>query len=453
MQNDYQSLGAQLVTNLLNKIMMALFDPAKPFFKMQLTDEQLADLVANSALSESQVEAAMARVERQAMQKLPKMKARTALTTIIKHLIITGNCLMWLPEGEKCMRAYSIRDYLIRRDLEGNMIKLIIQESKTVDALPDDLISLAREHGYEYEDEVCLYTGIVRVGNRYIVWQELEAIAYAQKRVGWYSADKLPWIPLTWDLVQGKDMGTGHVESNAGDFHSYSTLAEASLDYTTIVTDVKTLVNPAGMTDVRKLNKAKSGDAVSGREEDIHVHTADVSGNIQFLESQQVRVERRLGAAFLMNSAVTRDAERVTAEEIRRQAFELESSLGGVYSRLAEELQIPLAKFLLRNMHSLFEDVEPVIVTGLESLSRNSDLDNFKNFLGDLAAVSELDDSVKVRLEMNNVIAKLGAGHGVDYEDTLKDEEQVKKELADQRQVQAQQAGMEAGAVAQAQGK
>ena len=72
---------------------------------------------------------------------------------------------------------------------------------------------------------------------------------------------------------------------------------------------------------------------------------------------------RRLGAAFLLNTAVTRDAERVTAQEIRMQAQELESSLGGVYSRLANELQLPLAKRLLQEIDEVFKDNFNEIIT------------------------------------------------------------------------------------------
>lgn len=57
--------------------------------------------------------------------------------------------------------------------------------------------------------------------------------------------------------------------------------------------------------------------------------------------------------AFLLNSAVQRQGERVTAEEIRYVAGELEDTLGGVYSILAQELQLPLAKRLLNQQQAI----------------------------------------------------------------------------------------------------
>jgi len=452
MQNDFQSVGAQAATNLANKITMALFQPSKPFFRMQLTQTQKADLQA-TGLSVAEIDAALAQTERDAMRELDKINARVNINDMALHLIITGNALLLMPT-EGSVVLYSLRDYCIKRDLRGQPVKIIISESKVVSSLSDELAQLAIANNYKETDEVTIYTGICRVsGNRFMVWQELEDLCYCHKRVGYYTPDNLPWIPLTWNLARGKDYGTGLVENYAGDFHSLSTLAEAILDYTTVVTDVKNLVDPTGMTDVREITEAPSGSYVNGREEDIYVHTAQVTNAADFLTNQFEAIARRIGAAFLLNTAVTRNAERVTAEEIRMQANELESSLGGVYSRLATELQLPMAKRLLRKLDKTFKDVEPVVVTGFESLSRNSELDNFRAFMRDLAALADVPDKVSNRMEFGDIIAVLGAGHGVDYKKFLKDEDKVKAETKENMQTNAQAAGMEARAINNAQGK
>lgn len=448
MQNDYQSVGAQAVTNLSNKIMMALFQPAKPFFRMQLTKEQWAELLEEGN-TKAEIEAGLSNTEREAMKELNVMNARVIMNDMIQQLVITGNSLLYMAPNED-MQVYSLRDYTITRDLRGTPTKIVICESKSVASLSDELSVIAMANGYHENDEVSIYTGILRVsGERYMVWQELEDLCYCHKRVGYYTKDTLPWIPQVWKLCRGKDYGTGLVEDYAGDFHTLSTLAEAILDYTTVVTDVKTLVNPAGMTDVREIVQAASGAYVPGREEDLFVHTsgAGVMNAAEFLKNQFSAVERRLAAAFLLNTAVTRDAERVTAEEIRMQAHELESSFGGVYSRLASSLQLPVAKRLLRTIDRSFKDVEPVIVTGFESLSRNSELDNFRAFMQDLAALTDLPDEAKLWMKFSDVIAVLGAGHGVDYSKFLKDEDTVKAETQARMQANAEAAGMEAQAV------
>lgn len=453
LQLDYQSVGAQAVTNLSNKIMMALFQPSRPFFRMNLSPEQLAEVQA-TGVDDAKIEAALAEAERTAMKNLNATNARIIMHEVIQHLIITGNSLFYMPKDMKePMCAYSLRDYSIKRDLRGRPVKIIIRETKSVSGLSDELQAIAVSNGYMEDDDVSIYTGIQKVDDdKFMVWQELEDLCYCHKKVGVYSKSELPWIPLTWNLARGKDYGTGLVELYAGDFHKLSTLADAINDYTVVMTDVKNLVNPAGMTDPRELSEAPSGAYVHGREQDIFVHQPQVANVSDFLTNQFEATARRIGAAFLLNTAVTRDAERVTAAEIRMQAQELESSLGGVYTRLATELQLPLAKRLLRNLDPMFKDIEPVIVTGLESLSRNSELDNVRAFMQDMVVLSDVPDEVKLWMNFGNVIAVLGAGHGVDYKKFLKSEAQVQKDKQAAMQAQAQMAGMEAGAVAQAEG-
>jgi hypothetical protein len=324
------------------------------------------------------------------------------------------------------------------------MLKCIIKETKSISGLSDELAEIATKAGCKPEDNVSIYTGIQKVGeDKFLVWQELEDLAYCHVDVGVYMQDELPWIPLTWELARGKDYGTGLVELYSGDFHKMSNLSEAIVDYTTVMTDVKNLVNPAGMTDVDTLTKSPSGAYVHGREEDLYVHQPQVANVTDFLTNQFDQVARRIGAAFLLNSAVTRDAERVTAQEIRMQALELEGSLGGVYSRLATELQLPLAKRELRNLDAVFKDIEPIIVTGLESLSRHSELDNFRAFMQDMVVLSDVPEEVKEWVEFSDVIAMLGAGHGVDYKKFLKDKDVVKAEREARMKAEAQQVGME----------
>jgi len=449
MQNDYQSVGAQAVINLANKIMMTMFQPSRPFFRMDLTLDQRAE-VMEGGLGEAEVDAALAAQERESMKDLDAIGGRVVLTDVIQHLIIAGNSCLYMPEDEK-MQNYSLRDYTVKRDLRGNLVKMILKETKSVVALSDELARIAMENDYKEESEVTLYTCIQRIDKeRYIVWQEMEDVCYCHKKIGLYHKDDLPWMPLTWNLTRNKDYGTGLVENYAGDFHTLSTLAEASLDYTTIITDVKNLVDPTGMTNVREITEAPSGAYVHGREQDIFVHSPQVAQATEFLDRKFESTARRIAAAFLLNTQVTRDAERVTAEEIRLQAQELEGSLGGVYSRLAAELQGPLAKRLLKKANKIFADIEPMIVTGLESLSRSSELDRMRAFFQDLLALAEVPEQVADRIDYGNLIATLGAGHGVDYQKILLDEKAVKQNQQARAQAQAQAAGMEAGAVAQA---
>lgn len=125
------------------------------------------------------------------------------------------------------------------------------------------------------------------------------------------------------------------------------------------------------------------------------------------------------------------------------QAQELESSLGGVYSRLAVELQHPLAKRLMKEENAFFKDIEPTITTGLESLSRASDLDRLRAFIGDVVGLADIPPQAALRLKYGGIISSFSAGHGVDTTGIIASEEEVDAEQKRQSTANAQAAGAE----------
>jgi hypothetical protein len=160
--------------------------------------------------------------------------------------------------------------------------------------------------------------------------------------------------------------------------------------------------------------------------------------------------------AFLLGTAVTRDAERVTAEEIRMQAVELETALGGVYSRLAVDLQLPLVRWLLSavNVDIAGTQLTPTITTGLAALSRASDAQQLTMFLQDAAAIATMPEGVQARLNLNEVLSTLAAARGISAKKYVRDEAEVQAEMAQDRQQiadqEAQHAAIKAGAQAAA---
>ena len=172
------------------------------------------------------------------------------------------------------------------------------------------------------------------------------------------------------------------------------------------------------------------------------------------MDFEQVRevleeYKRQLAQSFLLNSAVTRDAERVTAEEIRYQAQELETAYGGVYSRFTDEWQTPLASLLLKREQINISDetIYPVIVTGLDTLSRLGDLDNYRMFMADCQAVAAMPEPMQKYLNIPGLISFLGTNRGVDYSQFILSSDQVRaqdQEMMDQqKQMMAAETGNE----------
>lgn len=155
-------------------------------------------------------------------------------------------------------------------------------------------------------------------------------------------------------------------------------------------------------------------------------------------------ITQRLSFAFLMNTAVQRGGERVTAEEIRYMAGELEDALGGVYSILSLELQLPMVSRLMfqlerkRKIPTLPKGtVRPAITTGLEALGRGHDLTKLDTFIGGVLQTLG-PDVVSQYLNVGDYLTRRGTALGIDMDGLVRSEEEVQ-----QQQQQAQQAQMQ----------
>lgn len=460
MQHDYQSLGAQAANHLSNKIVMTLFAPARPFFRLELTADQKAELHEQN-VSAAEIESITGSVEKEAMRNMEKVRLRTSVIAAVKALICVGNSLMYFPKQDDSKKmqnsqVYSLRDYVITRDLSGNMLQLITRDRRVCSTLSDDLRLQCKVKGHSDEDKIELFTGVTRQEDgKFFVKQELGEVGIASTDFGIMLEKDLPWIPLTWNLVRGQDYGIGLVEEYAGDFSVYSKLSESVLNLASIAADIKILVSPMGQTDVTTLNESPSGTYVHGNIEDIAYLQLEKMADFKFVQEVMADYSRRIGSAFLLNSQVTRDAERVTAEEIRLQANELEASLGGVYSRLAEEMQQPLARMLIATVNSELADIEPTVLTGIESLSRNSEHDQMMMFLNDLAIFNNIPEALIGEIKLGDMAKILATNRGIEHDKFLKSDEDKKADeqaaiaanaQAEGAQAQAQAAGAAAGA-------
>lgn len=446
---DFNALGAQAVNNLANKIVQVLFPHGKPFFRLTLTETQKAQL-GELNLDLTQIDEILSTAEKAATLEMSKSNIITAVLEAIKTLIITGNSLIYIPDDkdeqkvQNAVQVFALNDYVIQRDMGGRHFKIITRDAHTVATLPEDIrqeVLASKSNNLDITEKVTIYTGIEKQADgRFRVWQEIDDLLKTQRQEGLYTAAELPWIPLTWNLSRGYNYGTGLVEEYSGAFASYSNLAEAVSNISAIMADIKGLVDPMGSTDVETLNDSPAGTWVHGNIDDLSFLQLEKQADLNFLNTQMAVHEKVIGSGFLLNSAVTRSAERVTAEEIRLQAQELQGAFGGVYGKLAETLQLPLAKREVAKLGDDFKDIEPLIITGRESLSRQTERDTFMLFFTDLAALAELPDRVTEILDFPVVVSKLGAMWRVEYKDMILDEETVQANRQARQAEEAQQA-------------
>lgn len=451
LQHDYQSLGAQAVNHLSNKLMLALFAPSRPFFRLDPSDRLKANL-AEASLTEEDLSNKLSEVEQKAVRELDRRSIRPKMYDAMKHIIITGNALLVLNKDS--MRVLGLKNYVCKRGVDGEVLELVTKEAVDKLSLDPKIIEhMGQTLTCNAVGKVDLYKWIKKRDDgdyEMSTWVNTERMPSAFD--GKWPPEKCPYRAITWDLASGDDYGTGLVEDYAGDFASLSIMSKATVQAAILASEFRWLVNPAGMTSPDDLEKSENGAALPGVQGDITLVQSGKSADLQVNVTIAQQYITRIGQGFLLQSAVTRQAERVTAEEIRRTAEELENSLGGAYSRIAVDVQLPMAYWLMEMSGNKIggTDIEPTIVTGLAALSRSGDRDNLVLFLQDVTMLGALPPEQRARMRIGAIQSAFATARGLNVSTYLLTEAEYQQQEAARVQqaiqVNAAQAGTEAAA-------
>lgn len=461
-----QGIGARGVNHLSSRLLLTLLPPSAPFFKYLIDPFALDILTQANEQVQAEVKATLSQIEQSAHQVVESEAMRVSTAEICKHLLVSGNALMYLPE-KGGLSFYPLYQYVCMRDPEGDhLIELVLHESVDEGSLPKDVkefydacCEAAEGSDSPYsntDDGISLYTRVYldEEDGLYHTQQEFSCGEIIPGTMSTVTKEKLNYLPLRWTKVPGEAYGRGLVEEYKGDLESLEILSQALIDGAVASARLVGLVRPNSNTRPKDLNDAQNGEFVYGVEDDVKFLQVEKSADFRTAAEIAARIEKRLEGAFLLNSSVTRDAERVTAEEIRYVAQELETALGGVYTILAHEFQLPLIKAILARLEKkgaipkfpkqLRKSVKPVIVTGIDALGRNAELERFR------AAMSVLQgmlppEVLAQSLQVSPVISFVFSQAGVTIKGLVKTQEQLKAEQMQQQNAEALQTMIKQG--------
>lgn len=445
-ETPYQSIGARGVNNLTSKLMLALFPPNAPFFRLALGDD-IENALGDDSATRQQWEEALSKLERKITSYMETHQIRTTANEALLQLVIAGNACVFLPPAEGGMRVYRLNSYVVSRDGIGNVLEIIAKESVAYGALPPEAQSAIGESGAVDADRAYdVYTHTYLEGDVYKSYQEIEGniISGSEQE---YPKDKSPWIPLRLKKMDGESYGRSFVDEYLGDLKVLEALSKSVAQVAAVASNILYLVNPNAVTRISELSKAKSGDFIRGKIEDIQILQVNKTSDLQITENAIQSIEGRLSYAFLLNSAVQRNAERVTAEEIRYVANELEDTVGSIYSILSQEFQLPLVKrFMIQmtregaipDLPQGSKGVEPLIVTGIEALGRGHDLTKLDTFI---RYAQVFPEAFQTSVKQGEILRQIATALGIDSSSVVKTDEEVQQEQQQQMQMQmAQQA-------------
>jgi len=429
----FQGIGARGVNNLASKLLLALLAPNAPFFRLNFDEPKLR---AEGATQEiiTEMEAALQTVEDSVMEEISRQSYRVGVHEALKNLIITGNSLLYIPP-EGGLRVFHLDRYVISRDPMGNPLKIITRETLNYNTLTDELKAAAGYLEGETTGKNCdLYTCVELVDDKWYVHQEIKGNVI-ESSMGSFPKDKLPYIPLRFSKIDGEDYGRGYVEEYLGDLISLETLTQAIVEGSAAAAKVLFLVNPNGTTRAKTLAESPNGAITQGNAQDVSVLQLDKFNDFRIASDTANTIKERLGQAFLLTSGVVRNAERVTAEEIRMLTLELESSLGGLYSLLSNELQLPMVNRVMdlmttdKRLPKLPKDlVKPVIITGVEALGRGNDLQKLDMFLAGAAQVVG-PQAIGQFVKVDEYFKRRATSLGIKTAGLIKTQEEMQQEM------------------------
>ena len=446
LDTPYQSLGSRAVNNLASKLLLSLLPPNSPFFRFVPDKLAMLELEQEQEGASAMVNQQLADIEQGLKAQIEREALRVPLFHALKLLVATGNALVYRDKAGKT-KVYNLNNYVVKRATNGKLKTIITKEVVNPLDLPEGMNS---EQTQADGKDVDLYTVANWNGKTFDVWQEALEQEVPGTR-GVFKLENLPYIPLRYTAIAGEDYGRGLVEQYLGDLRSLEALQMSIIEASAASSKILFLVNPASTVKINKLAEAPSGSFIRGNANDISTMQVDKSNDLRIAYEVSQDISRRLASAFLLNESARRDAERVTAEEVRLMAGELEDALGGIYSILTQELQLPLVRLLMASSKIKFPEdlVEPVIVTGVEALGRGHDYNKLVQFSQTLQQLLGPEIFAQYT-NVPSVIAQIGMSLGIETKGLIKSEEQLAQEQQAQQEAALAQQGM--GAMAQTAG-
>jgi len=451
--SPWSSLGARGVNNLSSNLMLSLFPTNLKFFRLLVSDNAFEEYGDQAEQIKTEVDASLATIEQTVFEEIEDKNLRPVIFEALKNLIIAGNSLLYVqPDGN--IRNYALEDYVVHRDIEGNVTDIIAREqiSKTVAENLGIDTDLPSDDGFKDNDKnIDIYTCVQLTDkNEYRIYQEVNGKVLKDTEE-YIPVDKLPFLALRMSKVTGESYGRSYVEGLYGDLRSLEGLTKAMVEAAAISAKIVFMVNPASTTRARSIAQAENGDVINGNASDVTTLQANKGADMNVAFQAAQNIEQRLAFAFNLLDNALPAGGRTTATEINALINSLEKVLAGTYAMLSSEFMRPLVRVIInrlaeeKKIPEIPKEVKLIISTGVSSLGRASDLERLQQFVG--MATQMTPEAYGQVVDQRALMQALVRAVGVDT-NILKSNEQLQQEqqqamMAQQQQQQQQQAMMQ----------
>lgn len=425
LERDYQSVGAFLISNVSAKLAEALFPSNRRMVRVDIKGEHRSRA--------SSIDSALLAIETELVKIARANGGYAQLIECIQHLYVTGQCCLRRLSGGGYL-VYGLNSFVTRRDSYGTVVDAVIREYIDYSQIPEDIreANNLKDNLKPWE----LYTRVHHVGE---IVQVIQKLADRGSIIGTaeYPIKGCPFIFPTLHLSSGEHYARGEVETYAGDFQRLSNLSEAGVLYEVEALKVLHITRGAGPA-IEDLRSAGCGEFIElPQQTEVEAYEGGDYNKLAQVNAEVNSIIQRLYQAFAYAGS-QRDAERVTAEEVRRVATEADRSSASAYSILGKTLQIPLAYVLLEEMDSqLFQGVAGGSISldvsaGLDALGRTIESQQLMQALSEsgnaLVAVQNINQVSGGILDPIKIMQQIFTANGVELDDYTKPKEQLQQE-------------------------
>ena len=454
----FQDIGSRCLNNLASKISLTILPPNRSPFRHMQPDE-LVDMFRKDAEQlqvkveeiKSKTDLALSKREQMAKGRMETTAIRMVLGEAIKQLLVAGNVL-YRHQDLDYPQVHRMDSYIVKRNNKGEPLLTILEEKvsyvdldEDVRKAVDDYPSAEKDGREEWERTVKIYTVCKKQGDWWYTWQEVRGGYVIDGTEAKDPKDSPPLWPSWMIPMYGSNWGRSYADEYYSGFLAAENYSKALQEGAIAAAWTLFFTKPGSRTRPKQLKEARNLDVLVGSAEDITTMKLEKGSDFQLVTNALEAVERRLGFAFLLNSAMQRAGERVTAEEIRLMARELDTAMGGIYAALAQNLQ----KTVIHRFLSLMEkegvlpklpdfgkaSIKISIVTGIDALGRSYDDQLLDETIGEAANLFG-PGAVAQRINVSEYFRRKAAAKSIDPEGLVRTEEEV---AAEQQQDQMQQ--------------
>jgi len=432
-----QSYGARLINTLKAKMGMALLPPSTSSFKLEPDPEALQVLTGGNPDNIAKVAQQLSLAVDTINKELELQQIRSSLFDIITELLVVGSVVVE-KVPKQGVRLHKLQSFVVDLDPQGYPFKLCIYEKLPPESLPQGLTPPKEKEDEDYN----LYTLFELQPDigKWVMTQEIDGELVGDE-ITFKDYNSLPVRYLGWTWLVGDEYHRPYTEDYYNDLLQLDKLTKLIVDGSIVAAKTLLFVNErGGRTRKDEVALSENGDVIDGVADDVTA--LQMGKNYDFQIPMQVMqdLKKTLSSAFLMNESVTRDAERVTAQEIRFMAQELEtSSLSGIYSKLALQWSRWIVQKIMDELKIKFEEIDVKILTGLDALGRSQEAQRLDSYIMRLAQLNMMD-----WVNQEELISRYAEFEGINTVNLLKTPNQVAQERQAAAQAQAAAAGEQA---------